>query len=56
LTDADPSLRPGGERDVVFYRAPGENPGGACYEAPEVRDPSGALLGWLDDAGGCAAP
>jgi hypothetical protein len=37
---------------IIFVRAPGENPGGECYEAPEVRD-GGELLGWLLDPEGC---
>ena len=38
---------------IQFVRAPGENPGGECYQAPEVRDASGALLGWVLDPEGC---
>lgn len=38
---------------ILFVRAPGENPGGECYAAPEVRDANGALLGWLLDPEGC---
>jgi hypothetical protein len=34
------------ERDPLFYRAPGENPGGECFEAPEVRGNDGSLIGW----------
>lgn len=37
---------------IIFVRAPGENPGGECYEAPEVRD-GGELVGWLLDPEGC---
>jgi hypothetical protein len=36
------------ERDPLFYLAPGENPGGECYKAQEVRDAQGNLLGWID--------
>lgn len=36
-----------GEGDPIFVRAPGQQPGGECYAAPEVRGPDGALLGWL---------
>jgi hypothetical protein len=38
---------------ILFVRAPGANPGGECYEAPEVRDNNGELLGWLLDPEGC---
>lgn len=38
---------------ILFVRAPGENPGGECYEAPEVRDARGALIGWTLDPAGC---
>lgn len=41
------------ENDVIFVRAPGDNPGGDCYQAPEVRGADGTLLGWLDDQNGC---
>jgi hypothetical protein len=53
MTDADEQLQPGGDGDALFVRAPGVNPGGQCYEAPEVRAADGALLGWLDDPQGC---
>jgi hypothetical protein len=52
-TPADPNVRFPGERDALFYRAPGENPGGECYTAPEVKDASGAVIGWLADPSGC---
>jgi hypothetical protein len=42
-----------GERAALFVRGPGENPGGECYVAPEVRDANGALLGWMLDPEGC---
>ena len=38
---------------IMFVRAPGENPGGECYEAPEVRNEAGDLLGWTLDPEGC---
>ncbi len=38
---------------ILFVRAPGANPGGECYEAPEVRNDKGELLGWLLDPDGC---
>lgn len=38
---------------ILFVRAPGENPGGECYEAPEVRSENGELLGWTLDPEGC---
>jgi hypothetical protein len=53
VTPTDPNLRIGGEGDAIFVRAPGQNPGGECYEAPEVRAADGALLGWMDDPLGC---
>jgi uncharacterized membrane protein len=43
LTDAVPMVS---ERDPLFFRAPGENPGGECFEAPEVRAADGSLVGW----------
>lgn len=53
MAPADPALRIGGDGDAIFIRAPGENPGGQCYEAPEVRAADGTLLGWMDDPQGC---
>ncbi len=44
------------ELAAIFVRArDGEtqNPGGECYDAPEVRDDDGALLGWMIDPLGC---
>ncbi|MGD9966055.1 MAG: hypothetical protein AB7T59_06015 [Hyphomonadaceae bacterium] len=38
---------------ILFVRGPGENPGGECYEAPEVRADDGELLGWTLDPDGC---
>jgi len=42
-----------GEDEAIFVRGPGENPGGECYDAPEVRSASGELLGWMMDPMGC---
>jgi hypothetical protein len=42
-----------GDGDALFVRGPGPNPGGDCYEAPEVRDANGAVLGWMLDTEGC---
>ena len=53
ITPGDPNLKIGGDGDALFVRAPGENPGGECYEAPEVRAADGSLIGWLDDPQGC---
>lgn len=47
------TLRAPGEGAALFIRAPGEQPGGECYEAPEVRSASGELLGWMADPMGC---
>ena len=49
----DDNVRIGGEREAIFVRAPGPNPGGECFEAPEVRSAEGELLGWMDDPLGC---
>ncbi len=49
----DDALNPPGDGEALFVRAPGENPGGECYEAPEVRDANGAVLGWMLDTEGC---
>ncbi len=39
---------------ALFVRGPAaENPGGECYEAPEVRSATGELLGWKMDPMGC---
>lgn len=38
---------------LIFVRGPGENPGGECYEAPEVRDANGSVVGWILDPEGC---
>jgi hypothetical protein len=37
---------------ILFVRGPGENPGGECYTAPEVRH-GGEVIGWLLDPEGC---
>lgn len=62
--DADPrhatiaprreDFRPPGDNEALFVRGEGgENPGGECYEAPEVRGANGELLGWMMDPLGC---
>lgn len=48
-----PALDPPSGDAILFVRAPGENPGGECYEAPEVRSADGELLGWILDPDGC---
>lgn len=47
------SLIAPGESAAIFIRGPGTQPGGECYEAPEVRSASGELLGWMADPMGC---
>lgn len=42
-----------GEGSAIFVRGPGENPGGECYEAPEVRNADGEVIGWMADPHGC---
>lgn len=43
-----------GDSEALFVRgSSGPNPGGECYEAPEVRSASGELLGWMMDPLGC---
>lgn len=52
----DENLTVPGEREAIFVRAVGGdtvNPGGACYEAPEVRSADNELLGWMMDPLGC---
>ncbi len=44
---------PAGTDAELFVRAPGQNPGGECYEAPEVKDADGNLIGWWLDPEGC---
>lgn len=53
LEPADPERDLPGEADAIFVRAPGDNPGGECYQAEEVRTADGALIGWMDDPQGC---
>lgn len=47
------SAEPPGTNAEIFVRGPGENPGGECYDAPEVKDADGKLLGWWLDPMGC---
>ncbi len=49
----DETLVVEGENQAIFVRAPGQNPGGECYTAPEVRSTTGELLGWMTDPEGC---
>lgn len=43
-----------GDGEALFVRGPAtENPGGECYDAPEVKAPDGELLGWMMDPMGC---
>jgi hypothetical protein len=49
----DEALVIDGEDAAIFVRGPGENPGGKCYAAPEIRDGDGVLLGWMLDPAGC---
>lgn len=42
-----------GENEAIFVRGPGVQPGGECYQAPEVRAANGELLGWMADPMGC---
>jgi hypothetical protein len=49
----DEALSVDGENSAIFVRGPGENPGGECYQAPEVHDAHGALVGWMIDPEGC---
>lgn len=44
---------PAGTNAEIFIRGPGENPGGECYQAPEVTDADGKLVGWWLDPLGC---
>lgn len=53
VTPRDETLRVDSENAAIFVRGPGENPGGECYEAPEVRGANGELLGWMLDPEGC---
>lgn len=51
--DRDQALSTPTEFAALFVRGPGSNPGGECYDAPEVRGANGALLGWMMDPIGC---
>jgi hypothetical protein len=42
-----------GEGSAIFVRGPGENPGGECYQAEEVLNASGEVIGWWADPHGC---
>lgn len=53
LVPDDEELAFEGEGSAIFVRGPGENPGGECYEAPEVRNADGELIGWMADPHGC---
>lgn len=44
---------PPGTSAEVFVRGSGKNPGGECYDAPEVKDAAGKLVGWWLDPEGC---
>lgn len=44
---------PPGTNAELFVRGPGENPGGQCYDAPEVKDAKGNVVGWWLDPEGC---
>lgn len=48
------AFRPAGDNEAIFVRgSSGPNPGGECYDAPEVRSASGELIGWMMDPQGC---
>jgi len=49
----DETLTFEGEGSALFVRGPGENPGGECYEAEEVRNADGEVIGWWADPEGC---
>jgi hypothetical protein len=53
MSRRDEALAVDGENAAIFIRGPGENPGGECYQAPEVHDANGALVGWMVDPEGC---
>ncbi len=53
MTDMAYVDAPPGASAEIFIRGPGENPGGECYEAPEIKDASGAVVGWWLDPAGC---
>lgn len=50
---ADDAALPAGTNAEIFVRGPGKNPGGECYEAPEVKDADGKVVGWWLDPEGC---
>jgi hypothetical protein len=56
VTVRNETLPMASEGDALFVRAGadgGANPGGECYEAPEVRGANNELLGWKLDPMGC---
>jgi hypothetical protein len=53
IAPRDEAMHVAGDGAAIFVRAPGENPGGECYEAPEVRTANNELLGWMADPEGC---
>jgi hypothetical protein len=53
VTPRNENVRVPGDGDAIFVRAPGEQPGGECFTAPEVKAADGTLLGWMDDPQGC---
>lgn len=53
IRDQDGNTRYATDNAVIFVRGPGDNPGGECYDAPEVRGANNELLGWRVDPLGC---
>jgi hypothetical protein len=54
VTPAPDPVPIAGVGEALFVRgSSGANPGGECFEAPEVRSASGELLGWMLDPMGC---
>jgi hypothetical protein len=54
ITPRDGALAVAGDGEALFVRGSGgPNPGGECFEAPEVRGANGELLGWMLDPQGC---
>ena len=52
LPESAPAIA--GDGEAIFVRGPASaNPGGECYEAPEVKSASGEVLGWMMDPMGC---
>jgi uncharacterized membrane protein len=49
----DSDASPAGTNSEIFVRGPGQNPGGECYDAPEVKDADGKVVGWWLDPEGC---